>query len=41
MGPEVFHFPVQSIVQKQVVCHANAVWLHGVALAIVIVANIA
>ncbi len=36
-----FHFPVQSIVQQKVVCHPNSVGLHGVTLAIVVVADIA
>uniref|UniRef100_A0A8C9YLH0 Uncharacterized protein n=1 Tax=Sander lucioperca TaxID=283035 RepID=A0A8C9YLH0_SANLU len=34
------HFPVQSIVEKEVVCHADPVGLHGMALAIVVVPHI-
>uniref|UniRef100_A0A8C6S861 Uncharacterized protein n=1 Tax=Neogobius melanostomus TaxID=47308 RepID=A0A8C6S861_9GOBI len=30
------HFPVQPIIEKEVVCHANSVWLHRMALAIVV-----
>lgn len=35
------HLPVQSIVQQEVVGHAYAMRLHGVALPIVVVADIA
>uniref|UniRef100_A0A3Q1HP11 Uncharacterized protein n=1 Tax=Anabas testudineus TaxID=64144 RepID=A0A3Q1HP11_ANATE len=34
------HFPVQSIVEKEVVCHADPVGFHGMALAIVVVPHI-
>uniref|UniRef100_A0A667Y8X4 Uncharacterized protein n=1 Tax=Myripristis murdjan TaxID=586833 RepID=A0A667Y8X4_9TELE len=34
------HFPVQSIVEKEVVCHADPVGLHRMALAIVVVPHI-
>uniref|UniRef100_A0A3Q3IDW6 Uncharacterized protein n=1 Tax=Monopterus albus TaxID=43700 RepID=A0A3Q3IDW6_MONAL len=34
------HFPVESIVEKEVVCHADPVGLHGMTLAIVIVPHI-
>lgn len=35
------HSPVKSIVEKEVVCHADPVGLHGMALAIVVVPHIA
>jgi hypothetical protein len=35
-----FHLPVEPIVEQEVVCHANAMGLHGMARAIIIVANI-
>uniref|UniRef100_A0A4W6CGA1 Uncharacterized protein n=1 Tax=Lates calcarifer TaxID=8187 RepID=A0A4W6CGA1_LATCA len=34
------HFPVQSIVKEEVVCHANPVGFHGMSLAIVVVPHI-
>uniref|UniRef100_A0A3B4T819 Uncharacterized protein n=1 Tax=Seriola dumerili TaxID=41447 RepID=A0A3B4T819_SERDU len=34
------HFPVQSIIEEEVVCHADPVGFHGMALAIVIVSHI-
>ena len=35
------HLPVEAIVQEQVVGHPHAVRLHGVALAIVVVTDVA
>uniref|UniRef100_A0A672III0 Uncharacterized protein n=1 Tax=Salarias fasciatus TaxID=181472 RepID=A0A672III0_SALFA len=35
------HFPVQSIVEEEVVCHADPVWFHRMTLAIVVVPHIA
>ena len=35
-----FHFAVEAIVQKKVMGHAYAMGFHGMALAIVIIANI-
>lgn len=35
-----FHFPVQSIVEEEVVRHADPVGLHGMALAVVVVPHI-
>jgi len=35
-----FHLAVESVVEEKVVAHAYAVWLHGVALTIVVIANI-
>jgi hypothetical protein len=35
-----FHLPVESIVQEEVVGHAHSVRLHGVALSIVVIANV-
>jgi hypothetical protein len=35
-----FHLPVESIVQEEVVGHAHSVRLHGVALPIVVIANV-
>uniref|UniRef100_A0A8C3G1J4 Uncharacterized protein n=1 Tax=Cyclopterus lumpus TaxID=8103 RepID=A0A8C3G1J4_CYCLU len=35
------HFPVQSIVEKEVVRHADPVGFHGVALAVVVVPHVA
>lgn len=35
------HFPVKSIVEKEVVCHADPVGFHGMALAIIVVPYIA
>lgn len=34
------HFPVKSIVEKEVVCHADPVGFHGMALAIIVVPHI-
>lgn len=39
--PVDLHFAVQPVVEQQVVGHAYAVRLHGVALAIVVVADVA
>lgn len=35
------HFPVKAIVEKEVVCHADPVGFHGMALAIIVVPYIA
>lgn len=35
------HLAIQPIVEQQIVCHTNAMWLHGMALAIIIITNIA
>lgn len=35
------HSPVKSIVEEEVVCHADPVGFHGMALAIVVVPHIA
>ena len=37
---EDLHFSIKTVVDKQVVRHANTVRLHGVTLPIVIVANV-
>lgn len=34
------HFPIQAIVKKQVVGHSNTMWLHGMALTVVVVTNV-
>ncbi len=34
------HFPVQSIIEEEVVCHADPVWFHGMPLAVVVVPHI-
>lgn len=34
------HFPVQSIVEEEVVCHADPVRFHRMALAVIVVSNI-
>uniref|UniRef100_A0A3Q3KYM2 Uncharacterized protein n=1 Tax=Mastacembelus armatus TaxID=205130 RepID=A0A3Q3KYM2_9TELE len=34
------HFPVESIVQQEVVCHADPVGFHGMALSVVVVPHI-
>lgn len=34
------HFPVQSIVEEEVVCHADPVGFHRMALTIVVVSHI-
>lgn len=34
------HFFVQSIVHDEVVCHSNTMGLHGMALSIIVVADI-
>ena len=34
------HLSVEAIVEQQVVCHADSVGLHGMALTIVIVSNV-
>ena len=39
-GPEDLHPPVQAVVHDEVVRHADAVGLHGVALAVVVVADL-
>jgi hypothetical protein len=39
--PENFHFSVEAVVQEEVVGHANAVRLHRVALAVVVVPDVA
>ena len=39
-GAEDLHPPVQAVVDDEVVRHADAVGLHGVALAVVVVANL-
>ena len=39
-GAEYFHPPVQAVVDDEVVRHADAVGLHGVALAVVVVAHL-
>lgn len=35
------HAPVQAVVEQKVVCHANPVRFHGVALAVVVIPDIA
>ena len=35
-----FHFPVQSIVQQQIVCHSHTMRLHWMPLSIVEIANV-
>jgi len=40
VGPVHLHLPVETIVQQQVVGHSHPVGLHGVALAVVVVADI-
>lgn len=39
--PVDFHLPVQSIVQQKIMGHAYPMGLHGMALAIVVIANVA
>ena len=36
-----FHFPVEPIVEQEIVCHAYPVGLHRMSLAIVVVSDIA
>uniref|UniRef100_A0A3Q4I377 Uncharacterized protein n=1 Tax=Neolamprologus brichardi TaxID=32507 RepID=A0A3Q4I377_NEOBR len=39
--PQIYlHFSVQSIVEEEVVRHTDPVWLHGMALAIVVIPHI-
>ena len=38
--PINFHFSVKTIVQQKIVGHAHTMGLHGVALAIVVVADV-
>lgn len=35
-----FHFPVQTIVEQQVVSHPYSMWFHGMTLPIVVIANV-
>lgn len=35
-----FHFPVKSIVQKQVVSHPDTMWFHGMSLSVVIISYV-
>jgi len=35
-----FHLAIEPIVEQEIVCHAYAVWLHRMSLAIIIVSNI-
>mmetsp|Transcript_8360 Transcript_8360/g.19617 ORF Transcript_8360/g.19617 Transcript_8360/m.19617 type:complete len:269 (-) Transcript_8360:28-834(-) len=39
-GTEYVHLFVEAIVHHKVVCHSHAMWLHGVALAVVIVTHL-
>ena len=39
--PVDLHLPVESVVEEEVVGHAHPVGLHRVALAVVVVANVA
>jgi hypothetical protein len=34
------HLLIQAICYKQVMCHSDAMWLHGMALAIVVVSDL-
>uniref|UniRef100_A0A674PFE3 Uncharacterized protein n=1 Tax=Takifugu rubripes TaxID=31033 RepID=A0A674PFE3_TAKRU len=35
-----FHFPVESIVEKQVVGHPDAMWFHGMSLSVIIISYV-
>lgn len=34
------HFPVESIVQEEVVCHPDTVRFHGMSLSVIIITNV-